>query len=99
MKRKLPMKIINIGFLSAVAVVATPVFAADRRVTLAVDNMSCVTCVPTVKKSLSKVKGVKRVDASAKVRTVTVVFDEEATTVAALISATTNAGYPSRSKR
>lgn len=93
------MKIINIGFLSAFALAATPAWAADRSVTLAVDNLSCVTCVPTVKKSLSKVRGVKRVDVSAEARTATVVFDDKATTVAALISATTNAGYPSRAKR
>ncbi|KGB53547.1 Mercuric transport protein periplasmic component precursor [Sphingopyxis sp. LC81] len=92
------MKIINICFLSAVALSATPALAADRSVTLAVDNLSCVTCVPTVKKSLSNVPGVKRVDVSAKARSATVVFDDKATTVAALISATTNAGYPSRPK-
>lgn len=93
------MKIIHIGFLSAVALAVTPALAADRSVTLTVDNLSCVTCVPTVKKSLSKVQGVKRVDVSAKARTAFVVFDDKVTTLAALTMATTKAGYPSRPKR
>lgn len=93
------MKIIALSFLSAVVLAATPALAADRSVTLAIDNMSCVTCVPTVKKSLTRVQGVKRVDVSIETRTATVVFDDKTTTVAALIGATANAGYPSRAKR
>ncbi len=92
------MKAITFAFFSAAALASTPGWAADRSVTLAVDNMSCVTCVPTVKKSLSQVRGVKRVQVSAEAKTATVVFDDKATTVAALMKATTNAGYPSRPK-
>lgn len=92
------MKAIPLALLFA-ALAATPAAAADRTVTLAVDNLSCPTCVPTVKKSLSRVRGVKRVQVSAETKTATVVFDDKAATVAALVEATTNAGYPSRPKR
>ncbi len=91
------MKLITIA-LSAAAFISTPALAADRSVTLAVQNMTCVTCVPTVKKSLSQVKGVKRVAVSAKTNTAKVIYDDKVTTVTALVKATTNAGYPSRPK-
>ena len=92
------MKLITVALLSAASFISTPALAADRTVTLAVKNMTCVTCVPTVKKSLSQVKGVKRVAVSAKTNTAKVVYDDKVTTVTALTKATTNAGYPSRPK-
>ncbi len=92
------MKATTFAILSALALAGTPALAADRSVTLAVDNLSCVTCVPTVKKSLSQVRGVKRVQVSAESKTATILFDDRATTVAALVKATTNAGYPARPK-
>lgn len=92
------MKLFTTTLLSAAALIGTPALAADRTVTLAVQNMTCVTCVPTVKKSLSQVKGVKRVAVSAKTNTANVVYDDKITTVSALVNATTNAGYPSRPK-
>ena len=81
--------------LAAAASVA-PAAAAQRTVTLAVDNMTCELCPPIVKKSLARVPGVARADVSAERHTATVVFDDQQTTVAALTAATTQAGYPSR---
>ena len=59
---------------------------------------TCELCGPIVKRALSNVSGVLAVDVSeatdgaiAKVR-----FDDGKTNVAALITATTNAGYPSK---
>ena len=92
------MKHFTTALLSAAALISTPALAADRTVTLTVKNMTCVTCVPTVKKSLNQVKGVKRVAVSAKTNTAKVVYDDKVTTVSALVKATTNAGYPSRPK-
>ena len=60
------MKLITVAFLSAATFISTPALAADGSVTLAVKNMTCVTCVPTVEKNLFQVKGVKRVAVSAK---------------------------------
>ena len=92
------MKLLISALLTVATFISTPALAAERTVTLAVKNMTCVTCVPTVKKSLSQVKGVKRVAVSAKTNTAKVVFDDKVTTVLALVKATTNAGYPSRLK-
>ena len=89
------MKLFTTALLTAAALISTPALAADRTVTLAVKNMTCATCAPTVKKSLSQVKGVKRVAVSATTNTAKVVYDDKVTTVSALVNATTNAGYPS----
>ena len=75
-----------------------PAFATERTVTLNVSNATCELCGPIVKRSLSRISGVLDVQMSeaggaaiAKVR-----FDDSRANVAALITATTNAGYPSR---
>ncbi len=73
-----------------------PAFAAERTVTLKVDNITCSACGPTVKKALTKVPGVSRVDLATDRSIATVTFDDAKATVGALIAATTNAGYPSR---
>ena len=78
------------------ALVADPALAAERTVNLNVDNMSCPACAPIVKKSLMRIEGVIISDVSAETNTATVTFDDAKTGVAALIDATTNAGYPSR---
>jgi periplasmic mercuric ion binding protein len=75
---------------------ATPAVAADQTVTLKVDNMYCDLCPITVKKSLANVSGVKGADVSFERKTATVTFDDTKTNVAALVEATTNAGYPSK---
>jgi mercuric ion binding protein len=90
-------------FLSFVAVTAalfsfSAAFATERTATLNVANATCELCGPIVKRSLSRVSGVLDVQISeadgaaiAKVR-----FEDSHTDVPALITATTNAGYPSR---
>ncbi len=70
--------------------------AAERTVTLAVDNMYCDLCPTTVKKSLEKVGGVTKVSVSFEKKAAVVTYDDEKTTLGALTAATTNAGYPSR---
>ena len=69
--------------------------AAERTVTLAVENMSCVTCPYIVRESLEAVIGVTAVEVSFEDKTAVVTFDDEQTDIAALTGATTNAGYPS----
>lgn len=73
-------------------------FAADRTVTLAVQNMYCAACPHTVKSSLQSVPGVKAVSVSFEKKTAVVTFDDAKTDVKALTTATTNAGYPSSPK-
>lgn len=75
---------------------AVPVLAADRTVTLKVENMYCELCPLTVEKSLTSVGGVSAARVSFEQKTATVTFDDSKTSVAALTAATTKAGYPSK---
>ena len=74
--------------------------AAEKTVTLRVDNATCELCGPIVKRTLARVWGVKAVEITeAKADTgaaATVMFDDGVTGVTTLISALTNAGYPAR---
>lgn len=72
--------------------------AAERTVTLAVQNMYCAACPYTVKSSLQSVPGVKAVSVSFENKTAVVIFDDAKTNMKALTAATTNAGYPSSPK-
>ena len=89
------LKLATIVFLTA-ATFASGAPAAERTVTLKVENMTCDLCAPTVKKSLSQVKGVIRVEVSAEKEIATVTFDDTKTDAPTLTAATKNAGYPSR---
>jgi mercuric ion binding protein len=71
-------------------------FADEQTVKLAVANMSCASCPPIVRKSLSAVPGVSKVTVSLEQRSALVTFDDQKTNVQALIAATTNAGYPAK---
>jgi len=85
--------------LSLLGVLASSVaFAGERTVTLAVQNMYCSACPLTVKSSLQAVPGVAQVVVSYADKTAVVTFDDARTAVPALITATTNAGYPSALK-
>jgi mercuric ion binding protein len=72
--------------------------AAEKTITLAVQNMYCTACPHTVKASLEAVPGVTKVAVSYKDKTAIVTFDDAKTGVNALTTATTNAGYPSAPK-
>lgn len=77
---------------------SSTVFAAQRTVTLAVQNMYCAACPHTVKASLQAVPGVSHVVVSLPDKTAKVTYDEAKTNLKALTTATTNAGYPSAPK-
>ena len=83
---------------SAVAISAltsSAALAAEKTVTLAVNNMYCAACPYIVKKSLESVPGVAKVAVSFKDKTATVTYDDSKADLKALTTATTNAGYPS----
>lgn len=84
--------------LTLLAIVA-PVWAVTQTVTLAVPSMHCETCPVTVKKALSRVDGVSKIDVSLEKREAVVTFDDAKTTVQVLTKATADAGYPSDLKR
>jgi mercuric ion binding protein len=84
--------------LAALLVAALPLAtlaAPPQTVVLEVRNMTCGLCPLTVKKSLEKLPGVSqaKIDDHKKIATVT--FDAERTNAAALVKATTDAGFPS----
>ena len=70
-------------------VVSSTALAAERTVTLAVQNMYCAACPHTVKASLQAVPGVKTVTVSYKDKTAIVTYDDSTADVNALTAATT----------
>lgn len=89
----------NRFYLAALLVaVASPSFAAQQTVTLAVPGMSCAACPITVKKALTQVEGVTRAEVDYAARQAVVTFDDARTGVASLTNATADAGYPSTLK-
>lgn len=79
---------------------AMPAFAGSAQTSvLDVQNMTCPLCPITVKKSLQAVPGVVEVKIDLDKKTATVRFDPDKADIAALIKATTNAGFPARVQR
>ena len=72
--------------------------AAERTITLAVQNMLCADCPFIVKKSLEAVPGVAKATVSFKDKTATITYDDGKADVKGLTNATTNAGFPSAPK-
>jgi len=91
MKRLVTFAALTVGVLAS-----GTAFAGEQTVKLAVANMSCATCPPIVRKSLSAVAGVSKVVVSLEQQSALVTFDDQKTNVQALIAATTNAGYPAK---
>lgn len=89
-------KLIAIAALASA--LTAPAWAATQTVTLSVPGMTCAACPITVKKALTKVDGVQKVEVGYEKRTAVVTFDGTRTTPEALTKATENAGYPSTVK-
>jgi mercuric ion binding protein len=81
------------------AAVVTPVWAVTQTVTLSVPGMTCAACPITVKKAISKVEGVSKVDVTFETREAVVTFDDVKTSVQKLTKVTGDAGYPSSVKQ
>ena len=90
------MRILAVTVLAMIALSGAVASAAERTVTLAVENMYCDACPYIVKQSLAKLPGVEKVVVSFEQKTATVTYDDQKTAPDALTSATTQAGYPSR---
>ncbi len=82
----------------ALLLLVSPVLAAPKTVTLTVSNMTCAACPITVKQALTKVDGVSKAAIDFDKKEAVVTFDDAKTSAAALIKATTDAGYPSTVK-
>lgn len=70
-----------------------------EKVILQVRNMSCGSCTVTVKKSLTRLEGVKEARVTLDPPEAAVVYDPAKVKVEDLIKAATDAGYPSSVKR
>ena len=90
---RLALIVVALGMLASSAAVA-----AERTITLAVQDMYCADCPFIVKKSLEAVPGVAKATVSFKDKTATVTYDDGKADVKGLTEATTNAGYPSGPK-
>ena len=87
--------ILTIAFLGALSTSILSA-AAMQQVTLKVAGMTCSSCPVTVKKALSKVKGVQQVKTNLKLKQAIVRYDDTLTSPQVLAIATSNAGYPSK---
>jgi mercuric ion binding protein len=96
MKETPMMKLLSV--VVVVILLASPAWAASKTITLTVSNMTCATCPITVKKALTRVAGVSKVTVDFDKKEAVVTFDDARATVAALIKATRDAGYPSTVK-
>ena len=90
--RKLLLIALLTGPLTALA-------ANPQTVVLDVKNMTCELCPITVKSALGKVPGVADTKIDLATMTATVKFDPDKANVAALVKATTNAGFPSAPRK
>jgi periplasmic mercuric ion binding protein len=81
--------------IASALALSSPAFAGQQTVKLSVPSMYCDACPAIVKGSLQKVAGVAKVETSLEQKTAVVTFDDAKASVADLIKATTNAGYPS----
>ena len=82
--------------LAIAALAIAPAFAAaPKTVVLDVSNMTCSLCPITVKKSLEKVPGVTDATVDLDKKIATVRFDPDKVGTAAMVKATTEAGFPS----
>ncbi|RVT49633.1 mercury resistance system periplasmic binding protein MerP [Rubrivivax albus] len=86
-------------FLTAMLAIAAAAQAVPQIVTLDVPGMTCAACPITVKKAISKIDGVSKVEVSYERRQAVVSFDDAKASVHKLTEATGNAGYPSTVRR
>lgn len=92
------MKKNNLLACLVLAALAVPAWAGPQTVTLAVPGMTCAACPITVKKALTKVDGVSKVNVNFEKREAVVTFDDAKANVQKLTEATKDAGYPSSVK-
>lgn len=70
--------------------------AAEKTVTLDVFSMNCPACPYIIRKTLSKVDGVRKVEVSYKTKSAIVTYNDATTNPGALTAATAKMGYPSK---
>ena len=76
--------------------VSGPVAGGEQTRTFAVQNMTCALCPITVSRAIKAVPGVLSVMVNDEADIAVVIFEDTATSPAAIAQASTNAGYPAR---
>jgi mercuric ion binding protein len=89
----------SIATLMVVSMPFAALATTPKTAVLDVQNMTCSLCPVTVKKSLEHVPGVSQAKIDFEKKTATVTFDADKTTSAALVKATTEAGFPSTARK
>lgn len=79
---------------AALASLSSPLFAAQKTVTLGVPGMTCAACPITVKKAITGVAGVSKTEVDYDKRQAVVTYDDARASVDQIMKATANAGYP-----
>ena len=69
-------------------------WAGEKTVKLAVEGLTCPSCLYIVRETMAEVDGVTNVEMSGLDSSATVTFDDDKTTIAAIAEASTDAGYP-----
>ena len=85
----------RIFVISAILLTSSVYANTPKSITLNVQNMTCGLCPVTIKKALENTVGVTKVQIEFDKKTAVVSYDAEKVGVAKLVSATTNAGFPS----
>ncbi len=85
-------KLITVLLAAPLAILA----GAPQTVVLDMRNMTCSMCSITVQKALEKVPGVTGATIDYGKKTATVKFDPNKASTAALVKATTDAGFPAK---
>jgi periplasmic mercuric ion binding protein len=87
------MKFLLAGLALALPMAASA--AESKTVVLDVQNMTCGLCPLAVKQALQKIPGVAEARVDFEKKTASVRFDADRADAAALVKATTQAGFPS----
>ena len=85
----------SISLVAVLVAFSSPLLAAQKTVTLGVPGMTCGACPITVKKAISKVKGVTQTEVDFDKRQAVVTYDDAKASADQIMRATANAGYPS----
>ncbi|MDZ7315415.1 MAG: cation transporter [candidate division KSB1 bacterium] len=88
-------KLLNI-FLSTIFILGALSFAAEKKVEIAIDGMTCNNCVEKVKTALQKVEGVKNAEVSLEKRNAIVTYDDSKTDEKTLKQAVNAAGFKAK---
>lgn len=87
------------GLLTVLLLTAGSALAAERTATIEVENVSCATCAPVVKRVIARIAGVSSVTVVEQPgghAVATVTYDDARVLPEALAQASTSAGYPAR---